>query len=233
MLELIEPSTAKIEIHGAHAVAESLRFLSWFVYESVLTDCLSAILTLQVSEAIRLIGKANNHAAGLPASVNANEGLAAFCVLAKLNKLRYIDPALTSHQPEEEMGARDLDNEAIVEIVSTLALRFSMAEIKEMTPEFALLCWQRIREEIAHSRNVIFYSTELGYRRRNIGKEKYKLVPRKSPYTPFWVKSREEMDRPTPIVPRLVSHPDKIIDGMSGKSLVEIGEVTLTNKGEM
>lgn len=220
----MRPSTAQIEIGGSIAVAESLRFLDWFRYDNLLTECLVSLLLMRVSESISLIGKANEMAAGLPASVSANEGLAAFCVLAELNEMRYMDPALVSPRPAKERKERELGDEALVEMVSTLATRFSMDEIKEMTPEFALLSWQKIREEIAMTRNAVFYSTELGYRRRNVGKDKYKLIPRKSPYTPFWVSQREEMERPPPVVPKLVSHPGKVIDGMSGKSLEELGE---------
>lgn len=227
VLELMKPSTAELNICGSTAAAESLSFLGWVAFDSILTKCLTSLLLLQVSEAIKLIGEANQIAVGLPASVSANEGLAAFCVLSKLNELRYIDPALLTPPKREEAGKRELENDSLVEMVATLATRFSMDEIENMTPEFALLCWQRIREEVAAARNVIFYSTEFGYKKRAVGKKKYKLVSKKSPYTPFWVRQRERLGRPAPVVPRLVSHPEKVIDGMSGKQLAELGEISV------
>lgn len=232
VLELMRPSTAKVEIHGSIAVAESLRFLDWLTYDTLLTKCLTAMVLLRVSEAIALISRANEMAAGLPASVSVKEGLAAFHLLAKLNELRYVDPALHSRQPAGKVSGDVLEDSAVMGILSTLAIRYSMCEVHEMTPEFALLAWQKIQEEIAITRNVIFYSTEIGYKRQKAGKDKYKLIPRKSPYTPFWIRQRERMERPAPVVPHLVMHPGDVIDGASGKSLSELGEVSVQTEKE-
>lgn len=225
VLELMRPSTIELEIHGARAVAESLSLLEWMEHDGLLTRCLVSLLTWCVADALKLIGEANKLAARLPASVSAKEGLAAFAILAKLNELRYIDPALSAGVPTHGKRDRALASEPVVDIVNTLARRFSMQDIREMTPEWALLCWQQICEDVARDRNTIFYASDYGYTRRSAGKTKYKMIPRKSPHTPFWVKQRAKMDRPSPVVPRMVLHPEKVVDAMSGLTLEELGEI--------
>lgn len=232
VLELMIPSMAEITIYKTRAAAESLRFLDWFRFDSLSLKCLSAFAEGKIADSLDLMGMAIELATGLPASeIDASEALVAFVVLGELNELRYIDPgfAEVSVQTETE---KELENFVLVELLTTLSMRFALDEIENMTPEFAILCWQRIREEIGIDRDVVFYSTEMGFDKKWTSKKegKYMLAPRKSPYAPAWLKSQTKRVRRTKQqeghVPSLVfGDAGKVIDAKTGKTLRELEEV--------
>ena len=233
VLDLMVPRTTGLTVYNGYAEVESLRFLDWFRYDTLLAHCLSVFVEGRWADGLGLICKANELAAGLDASADADDSLAAFVVLGELNELRYLDPDLSSAETTGESDSLGLDNYVLVEMVVALASRFSMSEIMGMTPEFAILCWQRIREEIADDRDVVFYASEIGYDKRYTNRKsgKYKLIPRESPYTPLWCKKRRgrlarvQRARQKPHVPGLVFDKGSIIDGRTGKTLLELGEV--------
>ena len=225
------PGTAKIIIYDAHAEVESLKFLDWFRFDSVLMKCLSAFAEGRIADSLDLMGTAIELATGLPASeIDAGEALVAFVVLGELNELRYIDPDFVGASAQTE--TEEIENFVLVELLTTLALRFSMDEITSMTPEFAILCWQRVREEIGANRDVVFYSTEMGFRKKWTNKKegKYMLTRRTSPYAPVWqarrAKRRKRLKQQESHVPRLVfGDTGSVVDGKTGKTLRELGEV--------
>lgn len=227
VLELMRPSTTKINIFGKHVEVESLRFLEWFKFDSLSAKILWKLTGFHLADGLGLICEALE-AAGLPTSkLDAGDALAVFVVLGKLNEIRYIDPDLKSSEQEGARG--DASRYVFVEVITTLATRFSMEEILDMTPEFALLSWQKIREEIAADRSAMFYSTEMGYDKKPVGKKgRYKLYPRKSPYTPAWVDRRvkrmrlEEVGEMEEYTPKFVMQPGEVIDARTGKKLKDL-----------
>lgn len=241
VLELMLPSTAKITVYDARAAAESLKFLDWFRFDGLLMKCLSAFAEGKIADSLNLMGTAIELATGLPASaIDVSEALVAFVVLGELNELRYIDPDFMAASVQTETEEQ-LENFVLVELMTTLALRFAMDEIVNMTPEFAILCWQRIREEISVDRDAVFYSTEMGFDKRWTNKKegKYTLTPRTSPYTPAWLKGRakrvreREMEEQQGHVPKFVfGDAGKVRDAKTGKTLEELGEVLSKQIGE-
>jgi len=163
-LELMKPNAMKTTAYGKQVEVESLRFLDWFEFDSILPKALSAFANFFLADALGAIREAIE-TAGFPSTIDADEGLAVFIDLGKLNELRYADPDLFTGGTEEGDG-----NLVLVELIVTLARCFSMEEIYNMTPEFAILCWQRIRDEIATDRNVVYYASELGYDKKYQGK---------------------------------------------------------------
>ena len=232
VLELMVPSTTKLTVYETLAEVESLKFLDWFRFDSLSLKCLSAFAEGRIADCLNLMGTAIELATGLPASeIDVGEALVAFVVLGELNELRYIDPDFVEASVQTEVEA-EMKNFVLVELLTTLAARFAMDEIMNMTPEFAILCWQRIREEIGADRDVVFYSTEMGYDKRwtNKKKGKYILTQRSSPYAPAWQKKRMKRTRRArqqkSHVPRLVfGDAGAVVDGKTGKTLREIGEV--------
>ena len=239
VLELMQPIIKKIYIYKTLAEVESLEFLNWFRFDSLLMKCLSAFAEGKIADCLGLIGTAIELATGLPASeIDAGEALVAFVVLGELNELRYIDPDFVEASVQTETEER-IENFVLVELLTTLALRFSMDEMARMTPEFAILCWQRIREEIGADRDVVFYSTEMGFNKKWTNKKtgKYMLTRRTSPYTPVWqgkrVKRLRKMERQKSHVPRLVfGDSGSVVDGKTGKTLRELGEVSVQTERE-
>jgi len=235
VLDLMVPRTTGLTVYNGYAEVESLRFLDWFRYDTLLARCLGAFAEGRWADGLELICKANELAAGLDASADADDSLAAFVVLGKLNELRYLDPDLASVGSDGDDTSLDVDNYVLVEMIVALASRFSMPEIREMTPEFAILCWQRVREEVAADRDAVYYASEIGYDKRYTNRKsgKYKLIPRESPYTPLWCKKRRgrlvraQRARQGPYVPGLVFDKGSIIDGKTGKTLLELGEVSI------
>lgn len=227
VLELMRPGTTIITVYGEQVEVESLRFLDWFRFDSLLARILWHLTSFHLADGLNLICEALE-TVGLPTSkLDAGDALAVFVVLGKLNELRYIDPDLSSGEDEEDVG--DGSKNVLVEMVATLASRFSMDEILDMTPEFAILAWQKITEEWAADKSALFYSTEIGYDKKFIGKKgKYKLSPRESPYIPTWVKRRskrmrtERLKKMPEYQPRLVTDPGKVIDAATGKTLKEL-----------
>jgi len=153
-----------------------------------------------------------------------SEALVAIPALWHFNELRYIDPAVMGMSSERasDVFEEGLDNASLVDIVVTLASRFSMKEIRKLSPEFAFLAWQRIVDEQASLKTAIFYSTELGYDRTPATKDgKYKLRPKDSPYASPWQEARirgariaEQEWRRTSAIPQspFIKHPDRVID---------------------
>jgi len=232
VLDLMRPIIKKINIYDAHAEVESLKFLDWFRFDSLLMKCLAAFAESRIADCLDLIGTAIELATGLPASeIDAGEALVAFVVLGELNELRYIDPDFVEASVQTETEER-IENFVLVELLTTLTLRFSMDEIANMTPEFAILCWQRIREEIGADRDVVFYSTEMGFRKKWTNKKegKYMLTRRTSPYAPVWQAKRVRRilrkKQQESHVPRLVfGDTGSVVDGKTGKTLRELGEI--------
>lgn len=226
VLELICPSTANITVYGNRAEAESLRFLEWFKFDSLLMKSLWALADFRFADGITAICEALETAGLCASALDADDGLAVFVLLGELNELRYIDPYLLK---AERKGDEEEGGSVLVELITTLATRFSLDEIYGMTPEFAILAWQRVREEIAHDRNAIFYGSELGFDKKMVSKKgKYKLHPRESPYTPLWVSRRrkdvekEERAKQESHMPKFVSEPGKVIDWKTRKTLEEL-----------
>jgi len=235
VLELLRPSTAEITVYDGRVEVESLRFLDWFRFDAILTQSLTTFIGGKIADGLDLMGKAIELAAGLSSSnVDVCEALAAFVVLGELNELRYMDPDFAAVSKETEGVEDDLKNAVLIELLTTLVARFSMNEIESMTPEFAILCWQRIREEISADRDVVFFSTEMGYNKKWTSKKegKYMLVPRSSPYTPVWQRrrlkklqglEREEMEG---YVPKFVKGDvGAVVDAKTGRTLRDMGEV--------
>jgi len=231
VLELMRPIIKKIDIYETRAEVESLKFLDWFRFDSLLMRCLPAFAEGRIADCLDLIGTAIELATGLPASeIDVSEALVAFVVLGELNELRYIDPDFVGASVQTE--TEEIENFVLVELLTTLALRFSMDEIEGMTPEFAILCWQRIREEVGMDRDVVFYSTEMGFNKKWTNKKegKYMLTRRSSPYSPVWQARRakrvHQMRQQESHVPRLVfGDTGTVVDGKTGKTLRELGEV--------
>jgi hypothetical protein len=235
VLDLIRPSTTTTTLYGSKAEVESLRFLEWFKFDALLMRTLWALADFRFADGVTAICEALETAGLCTSALNADDGLAVFVVLGELNELRYIDPYLLTRS--EGKGDGEEGDSVLVELITTLATRFSLEEIYNMTPEFALLAWQRIREEIATDRNVMFYSTELGFDKKMVSKKgKYKLHPRRSPYTPLWVNQKvrvmekEERAKQESHVPRFVSDPGKVIDGKTRKRLKDLN--LFEQKGE-
>lgn len=241
VLELMLPSTTEITIYETRAAAESLAFLDWFRFDGLCLKCLTAFAEGKIVDCLELMGTATELATGLPASdIDAGEALVAFVVLGKLNELRYIDPDFVEASVQTETEEEGLENFVLVELMTTLALRFTVDEITNMTPEFAILCWQKIREEIATDRDVVFYSTEMGFDKKWTSKKagKYMLTPRTSPYAPVWLRKRAKRIRQVEIeqqkghVPRLVfGDVSGVVDGKTGKTLKELGELSVQTDG--
>ncbi len=233
ILDLMQPNVKKIYMYGSFAEVESLKFLDWFRFDSLSLRCLTAFAEGRVADCLDLMGTAIELATGLPASeIDASEALVAFVVLGELNELRYIDPDFVEASVQTE--TEEIENFVLVDLLTTLASRFAMDEITNMTPEFAILCWQKIHEEVGMDRDVVFYSTEMGFNRKWTSRKegKYMLTPRTSPYTPAWLRKRAKRIRQMEIeqrkgyVPSLVfGDPGKVVDGKTGKTLREMGEL--------
>jgi len=227
VLYLIHPSTTTTTLYGNRVEVEGLRFLEWFKFDALLMKTLWALADFRFADGVAAICEALETAGLCTSALNADDGLAVFVVLGELNELRYIDPYLLTRS--DVKGSAEEGDSVLVELITTLATRFSLEEIYDMTPEFALLAWQRIREEIATDRNVMFYSSELGFDKKMVSKKgKYKLNPRRSPYTPLWVNQKmkvveaEERAKQESYVPRFVSDPGKVIDGKTRKRLKDL-----------
>ena len=225
VVELIERPVDTFVLGGQEAEVRMLGILSWYRLNGIKESILSALREMDWLEAFLFLPQFIEIATGVSASeILLSETLVAIRGLWELNELRYLDPHfMKAAQKRVSLAFGKLKHAELVDLYVTLASRFSHREIEEMSPEFAILCWQRIVEERADDRAVIFYSTEMGYRKQVTDKKRgaYRLIPLKSPYEPAWRVERLASEhsivrealsreaRPSPFI----THPEKVIDG--------------------
>lgn len=231
--------TATVILTGRECTITKLPLLEWFELSSCMRRLLNAVLAFQVEATGSALDRFLEQATGLDTSdIDAEEGLVAVPLLWDLNQVQYIDPDFfdpTGDDNDElENAVRDrlgddLDNRFLLDLEVTLAERFRLAEIREFTIDQAMLYYQKVLEDRALDRNVIYYSTKLGYKikQQKSGKQFRELYkPRPSPYDPPWIRRRIERYRRIksellielePPPSRFIKYPDKVIDVRHGR----------------
>lgn len=234
VLALMAPQSETIVLGGEVVEINSLGFLDWLRLDAVHTDFLMAFRDVNTRGMVVSMNKILEEATGVPPSkMFVGEAFVAFSVAIDVNVLQFLDPSLLVEQKTYvEDTEIEWKNRMALDFIATLARRFSMKEIAEMQPAFAMLMWQHIKEEESLLLDAVFYSSEMGYKRQGSGKSA-KLKPRESPYAPYWLAGKRarmrkgyiaaqepEIELPSPFV----TNPMKVVDLKTGTRLGDGGE---------
>jgi hypothetical protein len=222
VLALMEPQSERVYLGGEEEAITSLGFLKWLRLDSHHTDFLTCIGEADVQGVVAAMNVILEEATGVsPSRMFVGEALVAFPVVLEVNALQFLDPALLEKSPYQvEDSLVKWKNRMALDFIATLARRFSMQEIGEMQPAFAMLMWQQIKEEESLLLDAVFYSSEMGYKRQGSGKSA-KLKPRESPFAPFWLagkrarmhRSLMQLQQPEPeFVSPFITNPDRVVD---------------------
>lgn len=235
---IIRPRTVDIALGGQVVTVEKLRLVDWFRLARIERRLLDAFFGLQPGELLIAALEFLELATGRDISdADVEECLVAFSSLWELNEVSYVDSFFWSDEyasedevdkleqaAEKQLPEDLLLNSFLLDLEVTLACRFSLDEVRDMYIEQALLYYQRIKEDQADDRSVVYWSTEFGYDRKEkkAGKTyKTQFKPRESPYEVFWRKRRRRLLRkarrdlmleveapPSPFI----KHPEKVVD---------------------
>lgn len=222
-LELIDPAPVRLVLGGQVVEVWKCQLVDWFRLETVKQDFAASLERQEFAKAAWAVVRFVKIASGWsPSDMTAEEGLAALAPLWRLNELRYIDPYL-QQEGREALREEWLDNTLLAVLEATLATRFSLAEIRDMYPEQALVMFQKIKEDEADDRAVLYYSTEFGYEQSVTRKGKMtKYQPRPSPYEVLWRRKRRIAAKatmaglPAPPSP-FIKSPEKVLSKERGK----------------
>ena len=221
VVEFVNSPVVGLRVGGCEVSVSRLGLIDWFALNGIKQTMLNALRDGGWWDALLHLEAFFTKAAKVSAStLLLSEALAALPALWAFNELRYIDPAIgrMAQERTEPVYEEELENAWLADLISTLAQRFSLEEIRELQPELAFLCWQRIIEDRAETHTVIFYSTELGYDKKYTDQKKgsYRLQPRQSPYLPPWRaarrRGRQRVEPPDDYRSPFIKHPEKVID---------------------
>lgn|GEM_PF-3594765 len=225
VLGLMQKRRKRIVLGGEEVEITSLGFLDWLRFDSWRVDLMSALAEADVPAMVTACREMLEQATGVSATrMEVGEALVALLAVWDLNQIQFVDPALLAPQKQlYKDTVVEWKNRMVLDFVGTLASRFSMAEIEDMDPAFAILMWQQLREEQAIALDAVFYSSEMGYKRQGSGKSA-RLLPRPSPFDPFWLADRRGrvqrllMRAAQPeILSPFVTQPTRVIDMSTGK----------------
>lgn len=233
-LDFLDPLPIRFRIDGYEEEVEPLGLYAWLRFERSEERALKLFFALEFAQGLIELVRVMEAASNIQFDdVFLDEALAAFVRLSEGNHCGYIDPYFVQATRQERGNGHsfidELAGRSAFDMVMVLSKRFTLAEIRGMSPEMAFLSYQYILDAQAEERTIQFYLSELGYEKQKIGKGKsmkIRLKPLKTPYsTPWLVLRRRAMKRKMiveaqklpPPMSRLIKHPERVVDLNKGR----------------